>query len=1192
MTFLKALEEGVVVLDGAMGTMVQNLGLTAQDFGGPSYEMLADMLVFSKPRAISDIHLAYFRAGSNAVETNTFGACPLRLCEFDFTGLDVTSFEGIPEGLDLTRLSFEEMAYQMSRKGAEIACDARDRHREDADYDGRPLFVVGSIGPSNYVLSPSEADLKVGTWEGIEENFRIQVEGLIDGGVDVVLFETQQDVLEIKAAVSGAKIAMANKGKSVPIMAQVTADEFSRMQIFGTTIEAAITTLTGIGIDVFGINCSLGPDLMWPTVEKIAKMSPLPISVLPNAGLPENVDGQTVFPETPESLAPQVARFVTELGVNIVGGCCGTSPSHIRAIAGALEGAVRKDRKPETGTWLSGPQRAVELDSKDELIRIGERLNVRGSKKVREAVEHDGPTDFDALDEVIREQTDDLGCAVLDVCMDSNVVETKTTLPSVIRHACIDLPAVLCIDSFDVEALVEGVKAYPGRPLINSISMEGHEGESKADWVVSRTAFHNPLYIALAADDEGPAQTRDGKKAIADRLVATCGKYGVAPHQLLIDINAFPIGSESTPGMNFALESLESIPLIKNAHPGILTSIGVSNLTNGLAKKPYMRQVLTSVFLDEGRKRGLDAAIVNPNHYVPVESLDAGDYALGLKVVLEKDMDAYAELEDIAQVKQGKRVQKRSSYEGLSPAETVCEKIMDGFKKKEAGVVVFKGRKFAYADAIVRDAAAALATIEPLDLINDHLMVAMNRLGDRFAAGEASLPHLLKAADVMKAVMGFIEGLMADGKETALHKGTIVMGTVYQDVHSIGKDLTKTLLENYGFRVVDLGVQVPLEDFIRVAREENADAIGMSALLVQTANHMITVAKMMEEEGLDIPIFIGGAPVNLRHAATVGLKGTKALSRLKKDVFYCQTAMDSVNVMEALMGARREAAIEENGAKLEAAFMKGQQMSATREALLSTLPVREISFEDHPEIAVRPLETIQTPLSMMMLNRKSLFALNWKIGKKVRDTEEGEQQANRLYSEWIRKAEGEGLVTPVGKCAIFPANSDGCEIVIFDPENPEAEIARIKTSMEIGNGKRDQFCAASYVRPIESGVKDAVGIQIASAGPASGKGVLAFKEAGDSESALLLQGLSDRVAEDMAALLHARLRSLAGVTETAGNRYSPGYPGIPIEENRVLFDLLDAGSIGVTLTEAAEFAPTSTTAAMVLFHKTAKYAAE
>lgn len=1181
--FLEALEEHILVFDGAMGTMIQNLGLEARDFGGEAFAMLSDMLVFSKPDAIRDIHLAYFSAGAHCVETNTFGASPLRLEEFDFSTLDTRAFQGIPENLDLTRLDAKTMAREMSRQGAKIAKKALEIYAASEEYDGRPLFVAGSLGPSNYVLSPTHAELKRGTWEQIAENFKVQVEGLLEGGADILLFETQQDVLELKAAVSGAKQAMTEKKVEVPIICQITVDATARMQIFGTDIHSAIVTMTALDIDVFGINCSIGPDLMEKSVSILSKFSPLPISVLPNAGLPENIDGKTVFPQSSSDLAGHLRTFMDQYGVGIVGGCCGTTPGHIRAIAEIAKTRKPKKREIPKEVWISGPSRAVRISGRSELIRIGERLNVRGSKKVREAVEHEGAIHMEALEEVAKEQMEDLGCEVLDLCMDSNIVQTKIVLPEVIRGLCVDFQGALCIDSFDAEALSAAIRAYPGRPVINSISMEGFGDESKADFICRHTAFHSPLYIALAADDEGPAQTREKKKAIADRLVATAARYGIPANQLFIDINAFPIGSESVEGLNFALESLEAIPLIKEAHPGIMTSIGVGNLTNGLAKKPYMRLVLTSVFLDEGKRRGLDAAIVNPNHYVPVESLDPGDYRLGLAIILNRDMDAYTDLEEIAEGKEGKKVEKRSSYEGFSPAETLREKIRDGFKKREKGEILWNGRKIPYEDAIVEDAAKALQSHNPLEIINDYLMDAMNILGERFSAGEVSLPHLLRAADVMKSVMGFLEDVMAEGRAEEKVKALIVMGTVYQDVHSIGKDLTRTLLENYGFKVIDLGVQVPVESFVEAAVREKADAIGMSALLVQTASHMISVTKLMKEKGLDIPVFVGGAPVNLRHAATVALCGETDLETIKPDVFYCRTAMDSVNVMEGLISEKRDAIIAENRKKLVEAFLSGRKRAEMKENLVESLPNRMVSFENHSSVTRYETRDFFPDLFEVPISEKGLFNLNWKLAGERKD-------GDKLLSYWRKRTADEGLIQLQGRIALFPANSDKGEIILFDPANPEREIARLETEILIGREKKDRFRVADFILPVSEGIRDCAGLQIATAGMTSMEAVERFKNAGDTESALMLQGLANRYAEDFAEYLHTKIRNLAGVEEKDGARYSPGYPGIPLSENDILYTLLKAEDLGVILTEAHGFLPLATTAALVVFYKDAGYA--
>ncbi len=528
--------------------------------------------------------------------------------------------------------------------------------------------------------------------------------------------------------------------------------------------------------------------------------------------------------------------FVHKWGVNIIGGCCGTSPEHISALSHKFKGVVPVPRQIEQRTYVSGPQVAVPLDSSESLIRIGERLNVRGSKKVRDAVEQTDTINIHALEEVMREQVDDLGIEIIDVCMDSNIVETEKALPEIIHGLNSDFKGVMCIDSFSVEALEEAIQRYPGRPIINSISLEEYrDGVSKLDAVLETTAGHHPVYMALVNGPLGPAQTAQEKYDLALAIVEQAKeRYNVLPDQILIDVNAYPIGSESVEGLNFCAETLEALPRIKAIHPDLKTTIGVGNLTNGLAQKPYMRIVLTSVFLHEARERGLDCAILNPNHYVPLTSLAAEDVALARDVILNRNMDAFERLEEIAMTKKTGTVQKKIDYDALPLEESICLKIKDGKKEKIDGTLDKDGWKYNYADSIVLQVAQAVDKHEPLEFINSYLMKTMKELGDGFGRGEVSLPHLLKSADVMRNVMTFLEAYMrhksgADLTDQIQYKGTVVLGTVYQDVHSIGKDLAKTLLENYGYRVIDLGVQAPLEKFIETAISEKATAIGMSA---------------------------------------------------------------------------------------------------------------------------------------------------------------------------------------------------------------------------------------------------------------------------------------------------------------------------------------------------------------------------
>jgi 5-methyltetrahydrofolate--homocysteine methyltransferase len=1204
MSFKSELGKQVLILDGAMGTMVQNLELSDAAFGGPAFKMLTDLLVFSRPDDLEGIHLEYLKAGANLIETDTFGASPLRLKEFDFSKFDPSDLKSIPSQLDIKTCSLESLTLQLNIEGCRIAKRAIEKYRAQSDYDGRPLYVAGSIGPSNYVVSSTQANLNKGTFDQIVDNFYYQVLGLIEGGADVLLIETQQDILETKAIIVGANKAFAEKKARLPIIVQATVDVFSKMQIFNTDIHAAYTAVSGMGIDVFGINCNVGPKEMETTVEKLSRFCRHPISVVPNAGQPISEDGQTCYKLSPEDMANFMEPFVREHGVAIVGGCCGTTPAHIKALREKLNGVVPALRQPDEKIYVSGPQEVSAIDSSKGLLRIGERLNVRGSKLVQEAVESEGEISMQVLEEVVNEQVRDLGIEIIDICMDSNIVETEEVLPKIIYGLTSDFKGVMCLDSFSVEALEKAVKSYPGRPIINSISLEEYKkGESKLDAVLSCTSSHGAIYIALVNGPEGPAQTADEKYNLAAEIVKQAGeKYGVTPDQILIDVNAYPIGSESIEGLNFCAETLKSLPRIKNIHPDLKTSIGVGNLTNGLAKKPYMRKVLTSVFLDEARKAGLDCAILNPNHYVPVESLPADDVVLALKVILERDMGAFDQLEEIALTKKTGVKQKKVDYANLSTEESICAKIKDGFKQKEEGVIEKEGAKFSYRDHIALEVSEIMERHEPLDFVSGHLMKTMRELGDAFGRGEVSLPHLLKSADVMRNAMEFLEWFMrlksgVNPEDEIQYKGTVVIGTVYQDVHSIGKDLAKTLLENYGYRVIDLGVQVPLEKFIETAEKENADAIGTSALLVQTSNHMITIAKMLKDKSFNIPILIGGAPVNSRHAGYVAMCGQDDTNNILNNIFYCQSGMDGVNIMNRLK--EKEGLVEffsKNKEDLLNEYKRAKGIKEKRDELLSTLPRRVVGFKKH-EVPREGygLHKVEFKLQKLAseIDNKSLFSLNWKYGKQSSWKEKSIDlnQLKQLKQDWIEKAESNGWVTPKARFIILPAQSEGDDVILYHPENTDKELGRICFSVCLGKGQKDIFSTAQYFYPKSSGHMDAIGLQITTAGNASEKAIETFKNENDSESALYLQGLCDRVAEDLAEYIHNLIRLRAGYKKgNQGQRYSPGYPALTnLLNNKVIWDILNAEDLGIQMTDANEFDPPSTTAAIVCFHSDAGY---
>ncbi len=1114
-----------LIVDGAMGTMIQSLGLGAEAFGGPSFKMLLDILCVTRPEEIKKIHRAYLEAGVNAVETNGFGASALRLEEFDFKKFN-TSALAINLPIDITRATKSEIAYHVSVQAARIARAAIEEYKTSKSYDKRPLYVFGCVGPSNCFLTSSRAQLKHVSYEQIVDNSCEQALGLIDGGVDAFTLETHQDPLELKAIIHGVQRAQLERKVKRPIFVHVTVDAFSRMPIFHTHILAAYATVEGTGIDAFGINCSTGPAEMESTVRCLSENSRLPISVLPNAGLPVNQNGKLVYNLTPQEFAGYLKRFVEDYGVQMVGGCCGTTPGHLRAAVAELRGLKghkgHKGHKGQNGEgkgkiFVSGPQKAVLLDSSQGLIRIGERLNVRGSKKVRDAVENSKPIDFATLEAVAGEQVNELGLEIIDVCMDSNVVNTQETLVSVIKEITTDFNGVMCIDSFSPQNFKSALEAYPGRAIINSISLE------TLDAVVPQLKPHDPVYICLCVDRHGPAQTSADKVKIAKEIVKRCASYGVAANHLIIDVNAFPIGSEPNDKINFALESLNAIKRIKTIDPTIKVSIGVGNLTNGLSKKSYMRKVITSVFLDLARTEGLDAAIINPEHFVPIVSLEPEHVSFAKKIILDHDMEAFAELESIAESRGGKAIVQKTNYESLSPADAVATKIKDGFKQQ----------------SIIPDVEAALKTIEPLDLINRYLMPSMQALGEGFGRGEVSLPHLLKSADIMKAAMSYIETLLKSKRQGVKSKGTIVLGTVYQDVHSIGMDLVKTLLENYGFTIIDLGVQVPADKFVEAVKEHKAAAVALSALLVQTANHMVDVAKGLREAELGtVAILVGGAPINWQHAARVSLWGQNDSDQMIPSVFYCQSGMDCVNVMNRWMesGDAREQLMRENRKHLLEQVQTRRQESGDR-SQEDGLNIESV-LRNCGSLKERVVE-ISLKEFLPMIDRRKLFSLNWKYGGESTWAKKGitEAKLEKQLVEWVARCEKERWIQPQAVYGIGP----------ISPMGP-------------------------------------IGLMVSTAGP---KVEAVFKELeaqGNVEGAFLFKGLADRVAEDLAEHVHGLMRKEMHLAPNQGRRYSPGYPAIPdLKVNCKIAELLKAKKhLGVEVTEAGQFVPTSTTGAVVM----------
>ncbi|MFP5354021.1 MAG: homocysteine S-methyltransferase family protein, partial [Gemmatimonadota bacterium] len=841
-TYLDALVRGVVVFDGAMGTSIQRFHLTAEDYGGKGLEGCNDHLVLTRPDVIRGIHESFLAVGCDVVETCTFQSTPRRLAEW---GL-----------LDKAR-EINVAAARLAR----AACDAYATPE-------RPRFVAASIGPTGMLPSSSDPALSNVTFGELQEEFYLQARYLVEGGVDVLLVETSQDMLEVKAALAGFAQLFRELGYRVPVQAQVTLDTSGRM-LLGTDVASAMTTLESLGADVIGLNCSTGPEHMREPVRFLAEHATRPVSVIPNAGLPLNTGtGDAVYPLEPAPMAAMLGEFVRDFGVRIVGGCCGTTPEHLRAICEVVDGmgvrgappdehdtaapgATRDHSLPRRSAAVHRPHhtvprassamRAITLHQSPPPLLVGERVNAQGSRKVKRLLLAD---DYEGIVEVAREQAES-GAHVLDICVAlTERGDEAEQMAAVAKLLSMSVELPLMIDSTEAPVIQAALEHIPGRAIINSINMEN--GRARIDSVVPLAITHGAALVALTIDPAGMARTRERKlevaRAIHDIVV---GEYGLQPSDLIFDALTFTLATGDAEWIDSAHETIEGIRLIKRELPGVLTILGVSNVSFGL--KPAARQVLNSAFLHFCVQAGLDAAIVNPAHVTPYAEISGEERALADDLVFNRRSDALQRFIEHFE-KTGRRDDEKTSERadptaGMAPAERVHWMVVH--RKKEG---------------IEEALDAAGVRLEPVRVLNEVLLPAMKEVGDKFGAGELILPFVLQSAEVMKRAVKHLEQFLE--KQEGYTKGRVVLATVYGDVHDIGKSLVNTILSNNGYTVFDLGKQVPVNTIVEKAIEVNADAVGLSALLVSTSKQMPLCVQELHQQGLEFPVLIGGAAIN------------------------------------------------------------------------------------------------------------------------------------------------------------------------------------------------------------------------------------------------------------------------------------------------------------------------------------------
>ncbi|MFT8468777.1 MAG: methionine synthase [Acetobacter syzygii] len=1158
---LDALRDQVLLCDGGMGSRIQMLDLDVQrDYWGQ--ENCTEVLTLSRPELIREIHRGYFEAGADMVETNTFGASPITLGEFGLT--------------DRTR--------EINRASAILAREAADSFA-----DGRHRYVLGSMGPGTKLPSLGNID-----YDSLEAALAEQTRGLIEGGVDAVLIETCQDTLQIKAAVNGVKIARAEAGVKLPIFVQVTVETTGTLLV-GPDIAAAATVINALDVDLIGLNCATGPQEMAEHVRWLAENWPRMISVLPNAGLPELVDGKTHYPLSPEDMATWVERFVQEDGINMTGGCCGTSTPHIAALDAMLRrraeatGRHRPAPVARTAVWVpsvASLYSQVPLRQENAYFSIGERCNANGSKKWRELQE---AHDWDGCVTVGREQLRE-GSNALDICTAFVGRDERAEMDEVIKRFTSSVNAPLVIDSTETPVIEAALKLHGGKPIINSINFEDGEGPA-ADRMTLARKF-GAAVVALTIDEEGMARKPEDKLRIASRLVDfACNKYGLPQSDLMIDPLTFTIATGAEDDRKLGQWTLEGIRMIREAFPDIQIVLGLSNISFGL--NPAARAVLNSVYLDLAVKAGMTAAIVHVSKIRPLHLIAPEEIKVAEDLIFDRRTEDYDPLQALLAMfadRKASEAVKRKQAE--TAEERLKDRIVDGDRK-----------------GLEADLAEAMQTMAPLDIINTVLLDGMKVVGELFGAGKMQLPFVLQSAETMKAAVAWLEPHMerAEGQQ----RGTIVLATVKGDVHDIGKNLVDIILTNNGYRVVNLGIKVPVADMIDAARKEKADAIGMSGLLVKSTVIMRENLEEIARAGLNTPVLLGGAALTRNYVEEDCVAAYNPTGRVAyaRDAFDGLAHMDQIaqNGFEGYLAAikkRRDCkATRKNARTPETAETRGYGPVDKAEVRLR----RDRLTADEPRLnppfwGAKVLEA--TPEAVLpFLNERALYQFQWGFRKQGRSLDDflvwARQELRPILQRMLKLAADEQILKPQACYGYWKAAGDGNDLVLFDPDGT-TEVARFALPRQ---PRADGECIADFVRDINDAERDVVGLQVVTVGQKASDIARDWFEENRYQDYLYLHGLSVEMAEAMAEYTHKRIRAELGFAAEdprnmddllqqgyRGSRYSFGYPACPrLEEQSSILDLLDARRIGVSLTDGDQLHPEQSTSALVVLNRHAKY---
>ena len=1172
--FLDTLKERIVVFDGAMGTNLQVQNLSLDDFGGPRFEGCNEHLLVTKPAAVERVHTAFLDVGCDVIETNSFNGTPV----------------------DFSEYGIEDQAYDMNVKAARLA------KRIAADYSTKekPRWVAGSMGPGRKLPTLghiSFADLKAA--------YGVQARGLLDGGVDLLIVETCQDLLQTKAALAAIFAEFQASKRRVPVIAQVTIEVFGTM-LNGTEIGAALTALAPFPIDIIGMNCGTGPKHMTESIRYLCENAPLPVSVLPNAGLPEVKEGQMHYDETPETFTAQVVHFARDFGVNVVGGCCGTTPAHLKLVVEAMQRITPKQRDARLVPAASSIYIQQPYRQDTSFLIVGERVNASGSKKMRELLNAE---DWDGLVSLARAQERE-GAHVLDVNVDYVGRDGVRDMHELASRLVTQVRIPLMFDSTEWEKMEAGLEHAGGKCILNSTNYE--DGEPRFIKVVELAKQYGASVVIGTIDEQGMARTADGKFQIARRAYEQATQQlGLPATDIFFDPLALPISTGIEEDRRNAAETVAALRRIKQDLPGAFTILGVSNISFGLS--PASRVVLNSVFLHEAVAAGLDAAIVNASKIVPLNRIAEREREVARQLIYDErkfdgDICTYDPLTEFTKLFEGVAAKKtRQDDSNLPVEERLKRHIIDGEKV-----------------GLEDNLNLALESYAALDIINNILLDGMKTVGELFGSGQMQLPFVLQSAEVMKAAVRFLEPFM-EKKGGATAKGTMVLATVKGDVHDIGKNLVDIILTNNGYRVINLGIKQPIDNILKAYEEHKADAVGMSGLLVKSTLIMRENLELMNERGIGVPVVLGGAALTRRYVE----EDLKSL--YKGQLFYARDAFDGLHTMDALTGSTNEEAAPQK-AKAQTAGANGNgsatgetedligeeakhgvRKSARPRGVLNAasdtthtrrsdvradVPIPRAPFYGSRVVAEIPLAEV-----FAFVNEPALFKGQWQFKQGRRTADEYRAlvaaKVRPVYDELKARAERERLLTPQVVYGYFPCQSSGNDLIIYH-DDERSERLRFTFPRQPA-GKR--LCLADYFAAQDSGRMDVVAFQLVTVGRRASEYAHELFRTDNYAEYLYFHGLSVEAAEALAELWHKRVREELGIAERdaqelpklfhqgyQGSRFSFGYPACPnLEDQTKLFELLDPARIDVSLSEEFQLEPEQSTSAIIVHHEEAKY---